>query len=236
VLRWAAEAFLASSRVSHVLAVIRTEDRSTYEAAVAGLGVLPPVVGGATRQESVRNGLEALANRKPEHVLIHDAARPLVSPAVIGRVIDALDSAEAVAPMLEIPDTLRRKSGDAFSLVPREGLLRAQTPQGFRFASILDAHRRFAAESVTDDFALAERAGLSLATVTGEAMNLKLTTVEDLPWQNASPRRPCRTSERVRALTCTASPKATTSGCAALKSRTSSGWRAIPTRMRACTH
>lgn len=179
VLRWAAEAFLASSRVSHVLAVIRTEDRSTYEAAVAGLGVLPPVVGGATRQESVRNGLEALANRKPEHVLIHDAARPLVSPAVIGRVIDALDSAEAVAPMLEIPDTLRRKSGDAFSLVPREGLLRAQTPQGFRFASILDAHRRFAAESVTDDFALAERAGLSLATVTGEAMNLKLTTVED---------------------------------------------------------
>ena len=179
VLRWAMEVFLDCREVSDVLVVIRDKDRLSYEHLKAGLDPLPAVIGGPTRQASVRNGLEALAAREPERVLIHDAARPLVPPAVIGRVIDALHRADAVAPMLEVPDTLRRKTGEAFSLVPRDGLLRAQTPQGFRFAAILEAHRRFAAENVTDDFALAERAGLSLAAVAGDAMNLKLTTQED---------------------------------------------------------
>lgn len=179
VLRWATQGFLACPDVSHVMVVIRAEDRPFYEGAIAGLRLLPPVMGGVTRQESVRNGLEALAPREPFRVLIHDAARPLISEAVISRVINALDRADAVAPMLEIPDTLRRKTSASFSLVPREGLLRAQTPQGFRFGPILEAHRKFASESVTDDFALAERAGLSLASVRGDETNLKLTTSED---------------------------------------------------------
>jgi 2-C-methyl-D-erythritol 4-phosphate cytidylyltransferase/2-C-methyl-D-erythritol 2,4-cyclodiphosphate synthase len=111
--------------------------------------------------------------------LIHDGARPLVSPGLISRVTDALENADAVAPLIGVSDTLRRKTEGGYGIVPREELLRAQTPQGFRFAAILDAHRRFAGESVTDDFALAQRAGLSLAQVAGEEINIKLTNAED---------------------------------------------------------
>ena len=179
VLRWAAEAFRGHRAVSQVLVVIREADRQTYESAVSGLDLLPPVVGGTTRQESVRNGLEALAAVSPDRVLIHDAARPLVSPAVIGRVVDVLARADGAAPMLAMTDTLRRKTAAGFALVPRDDLLRAQTPQGFRFDAILAAHRKFAHENATDDFALAQSAGLSLATVEGDPLNLKLTTPED---------------------------------------------------------
>ena len=179
VLRWAVEAFLAHPAIDGVQAVIRDEDRAHYDSAIAGLRLQPSVTGGATRQESVRRGLEALAASAPERVLIHDAARPLVSGGLIGRVVDGLDRADAVAPLLGVADTLRRKTAEGFAILARENLFRAQTPQGFRFASILEAHRQFALESATDDFALAERAGHSLGTVAGEEMNLKLTTVED---------------------------------------------------------
>jgi len=179
VLRWTAEAFLAHHEVSAVQMVIRDEDRAHYETAVAGLCLQPPVPGGATRQESVRRGLEALAPSKPDRVLIHDGARPLVSGPLIARVVRALDNSDAVVPLLAVADTLRRKAAQGYAILPRDDLFRAQTPQGFRFAAILDAHRKFAGETVTDDFALAERAGLSLASVPGDEMNLKLTTRED---------------------------------------------------------
>ena len=87
--------------------------------------------------------------------------------------------AEAAAPLLGVADTLRRKAGAHYPNVPRDGLFRAPTPPGVRFAAILAAHRKFAGEKVTDDFALAERAGLSTVAVAGEEMNLKLTTAED---------------------------------------------------------
>jgi len=179
VLRWVAEAFLAHPSVSEVQVVIRAEDRAVYETATAGLRLHAPVMGGATRQESVRHGLEALAASPPRRVLIHDGARPLVSADLIARVTDALENADAVAPLIAVSDTLRRKTAAGYEIVPREELLRAQTPQGFGFAAILDAHRRFAHENVTDDFALAQRAGLSLAQVAGEEINIKLTTTED---------------------------------------------------------
>src|SRR2546423_1812452 len=98
---------------------------------------------------------------------------------LIARVAGALEYADAVAPLLEVSDTLRRKTESGYAILPRDGLLRAQTPQGFTFAPILEAHRRFAGESVTDDFALAERAGLSLAQVSGEEINIKLTMAKD---------------------------------------------------------
>src|SRR5262249_24306933 len=94
VLRSVVEAFRGHPALSQVLVVIRDSDRQIYEHGVSGLGMLPPVIGGATRQESVRNGLEALASAAPDRVLIHDAARPLVSPGVIGRVVDALERAD----------------------------------------------------------------------------------------------------------------------------------------------
>jgi 2-C-methyl-D-erythritol 4-phosphate cytidylyltransferase/2-C-methyl-D-erythritol 2,4-cyclodiphosphate synthase len=128
----------------------------------------------------VRLGLEALIPEAPDFVLIHDAARPLVSPAMIERTIAALENGAAGAvPMLAVADTLRRKQDGAWITVPRDGLLRAQTPQGFRFADILKAHRDYAGADATDDVAIAGLAGLAVEDVAGEESNLKVTTEKD---------------------------------------------------------
>ena len=150
-------------------------------AALAGLALPVPVLGGATRQESVRRGLEALESDPPDFVLIHDAARPLVSPRVIGDVIAALEGgADGALPMVAASDTLRRRGADGgWSLVPRDGLYRAQTPQGFAYDSILKAHRDHAAQEVTDDVALAELAGMKVVMVEGEEKNFKVTRRQD---------------------------------------------------------
>ena len=179
LLCWAIEAFQRSPDISEVRVVIGEADRTLYEQAVAGMGLPPPILGGDTRQSSVRNGLEALVALPPQRVLIHDAARPFVSTALIKRVCAALDHAESAAPFLDVTDTLRRKVQRGYELTSRDGLVRAQTPQGFRFAPILRAHRKFAGESLTDDIALAERAGLSFHAVAGEEANMKLTYPED---------------------------------------------------------
>lgn len=150
-----------------------------YRAAM-GPGAPAPIIGGARRQDSVRLGLEALAADPPDFVLIHDAARPLVSRAVIARVIAALEKGAAGAvPMLAVADTLRRQDGGQWLTVPREGLQRAQTPQGFRFAEILKAHRDHQAADATDDVAIAGLAGLAVEAVAGEEDNLKVTTEKD---------------------------------------------------------
>jgi 2-C-methyl-D-erythritol 4-phosphate cytidylyltransferase/2-C-methyl-D-erythritol 2,4-cyclodiphosphate synthase len=156
-------------------------DQETFcRDACAGLDLRPPVIGGATRQESVRRGLEALAADAPDFVLIHDAARPLVSRGLIDGVVAALEAgADAAVPLLPVADTLRKLEDGKWITVPRDGLLRAQTPQGFRFAAILKAHRDHAAEDVTDDMALAELAGLAIVAVPGEETNMKVTKAED---------------------------------------------------------
>lgn len=151
-----------------------------YRGATQGCDARPPEVGGATRQESVRRGLEALTADGPAFVLIHDAARPLVSRRLIDGVIAALAAgADAAVPLLPVADTLRKQENGKWITVPRAGLLRAQTPQGFRFAAILKAHRDHAAQDVTDDMALAELAGLQIAAVPGEETNMKVTNPED---------------------------------------------------------
>jgi 2-C-methyl-D-erythritol 4-phosphate cytidylyltransferase/2-C-methyl-D-erythritol 2,4-cyclodiphosphate synthase len=148
--------------------------------ALQGLALPPPVTGGATRQESVRLGLEALAADMPDFVLIHDAARPLVSAKVIADVVAALENgADGALPMVAVADTLRRLDGSGWTLVPREGLYRAQTPQGFVFAKIAAAHQSHAANTMTDDVALAELAGLKVEMVEGEEKNIKVTRKED---------------------------------------------------------
>jgi 2-C-methyl-D-erythritol 4-phosphate cytidylyltransferase/2-C-methyl-D-erythritol 2,4-cyclodiphosphate synthase len=180
ILRWALEAFLHDRKVALVQVVIGSEDQEHYARATQGLNLLPPLAGGPTRQHSVMHGLEALAHRRPDYVLIHDAARPLVSRQVIDRVITALEGgADGAVPLLAVADTLRRLDGGHWVTVPRDGLLRAQTPQGFRFTKILEAHRRFAKEDVTDDMALAEMAGLHVQAVAGEDANMKVTNPDD---------------------------------------------------------
>jgi 2-C-methyl-D-erythritol 4-phosphate cytidylyltransferase/2-C-methyl-D-erythritol 2,4-cyclodiphosphate synthase len=179
-LRWSVETFARHPAIDAVRVVIREPDRGLCLAALDGLPVGVPIFGGDTRQESVRNGLEAIAGEAPDRVLIHDSARPFTSAAVISRVVSALDQSDAAAPFLPVTDTLRRRSGDSYEPVARDGLFRAQTPQGFRFGGILEAHRRFATTEVTDDVALAERAGLSFTAVPGDERNIKLTTADDI--------------------------------------------------------
>src|SRR6202789_118167 len=177
VLRRSAEAFAA--RTSLIQVVIGADQAGDYKTAMAGFDALPPVGGGETRQQSARNGLEALAKHAPDLVLIHDAARPLVSPALIERVIAALAQADAAIPMLPVADTLKRETDGRWTTVPRDGLQRAQTPQGFRFDAILKAHRHFVGQDATDDMALAELAGLKIVAVAGEGTNMKITAPED---------------------------------------------------------
>jgi 2-C-methyl-D-erythritol 4-phosphate cytidylyltransferase/2-C-methyl-D-erythritol 2,4-cyclodiphosphate synthase len=148
--------------------------------ALAGLNVAAPVMGGATRQESVRRGLEAMAADAPDFVLIHDAARPFVTKQTIRAVAAALEGgARGVLPMIAVTDTLRRQAGLRWDIVDRTDLFRAQTPQGFVFADILAAHRAHAEQTVTDDVALAELAGVSVLRIEGDERNIKLTTRED---------------------------------------------------------
>jgi 2-C-methyl-D-erythritol 4-phosphate cytidylyltransferase/2-C-methyl-D-erythritol 2,4-cyclodiphosphate synthase len=185
ILRRTAARFLSHARVDDVLVVIHADDVALYQAAVEGQDrLLPFVTGGATRQESVRRGLEALAERGVTHVLIHDAVRPFASPDLIDRVIDALGEAEAVLAASPVTDTLKRADAARIvgDTVPREDLYAAETPQAFRLATILEAHRRAAdaPEPFTDDAGIAEWAGIPVQIVLGERSNIKLTLPEDI--------------------------------------------------------
>jgi 2-C-methyl-D-erythritol 4-phosphate cytidylyltransferase/2-C-methyl-D-erythritol 2,4-cyclodiphosphate synthase len=178
VLRRTCEAFLPFVPPELIRVVIADGDAALFAEATDGLGLPLPVTGGATRQQSVRQGLEALADAAPDNVLIHDAARPLVPGAVITRVLDALAVHEAACPVLAVADSLRTGDAVLTGEVSRDGLWRAQTPQGFRFEAIRRAHTG-AAEGATDDAAVAMGAGMSVAPVEGDEMAMKLTAAED---------------------------------------------------------
>lgn len=166
-----AQTLAAFQEMQRVL-VIHPDDRPQAEALATDAEI---VEGGATRDQSVRNALEALAGRGITRVLIHDGARPLVSPMVIARVLAALDTAPAAAPALAVTDALwTGVQGRVSGTQDRSGLYRAQTPQGFHFDAILAAHRAHKG-SAADDVEVARGAGLDVAIVEGEENNLKLT-------------------------------------------------------------
>jgi 2-C-methyl-D-erythritol 4-phosphate cytidylyltransferase/2-C-methyl-D-erythritol 2,4-cyclodiphosphate synthase len=184
MLRRALSMFVEHGEVGLVQPVIREEDLGNYRAVAAELDVLLPAFGGATRQCSVRAGLEAVAARKPDIVLIHDAARPFASAGLVSRAIEAAKKTGAAIPALPVTDTV--KTVDAGGLVggtiDRNTLRLVQTPQGFAFEALLDAHRRAAAqgrEDFTDDAALAEWAGLKISLFPGEHGNIKITEEGD---------------------------------------------------------
>ena len=185
MIRATLRAFLAHPRIDFVQPVINPNDRDTYQHAIAGLeDLLPPVAGGVTRQASVRAGLEALASRRPGLVLIHDAARPFVSGALIDRAIGAGRTCGAAVPGIALTDTVKSIDDRATvtETLDRSTLRIVQTPQAFSFNLILEAHRRAVAaqrESFTDDAALAEWAGQRVSVFEGEVANLKVTTTDD---------------------------------------------------------
>ncbi|MBT3173187.1 MAG: 2-C-methyl-D-erythritol 4-phosphate cytidylyltransferase, partial [Rhodospirillaceae bacterium] len=179
-------AFAAHPAVSAVRVVIHPSDEALYQDALSTLDtnkLLSPVNGGATRQDSVRLGLESLAEDAPDAVLIHDGARPLVSGAVIARSLEALQENIGAIAALPLSDSLKRATPDGKMIdndVARDGLWRAQTPQTFRFADILAAHRAAEGQNATDDAGVAERHGIAVALVAGDEENIKITTEADM--------------------------------------------------------
>jgi 2-C-methyl-D-erythritol 4-phosphate cytidylyltransferase / 2-C-methyl-D-erythritol 2,4-cyclodiphosphate synthase len=150
------------------------------DAALEGLPHLPTVLGGATRQDSVRAGLTALKPHSPRFVLVHDAARPVIPAGTIAGLLEALTHAPGAIPAAPVADTLKRvERGLIQETVPREGLFRAQTPQAFRFDALFAAHHA-GVTGATDDASLLEALGQPVAIVPGSESNIKLTYPDDL--------------------------------------------------------
>jgi 2-C-methyl-D-erythritol 4-phosphate cytidylyltransferase / 2-C-methyl-D-erythritol 2,4-cyclodiphosphate synthase len=184
---WSAEA-LSAAGADPLVAVVSAEDAAVAAEVFAGLPRMKIVTGGAERIDSVRAGLEALRDHAPEAVLIHDAARPFVTSAHVEALLQALETTEAALPALLVSDTLKHAGADRIvSATPeREGLWRAQTPQAFRYAAVMDAYAAWpAAETPTDDAAVLERAGGRVTLTAGDPMLMKLTYPEDFPMAEA---------------------------------------------------
>jgi 2-C-methyl-D-erythritol 4-phosphate cytidylyltransferase/2-C-methyl-D-erythritol 2,4-cyclodiphosphate synthase len=183
-------AYHATPEINRLRVVIAAGDESHYRAAADGFDLPAPVIGGVSRQQSVLNGLEALADEAPDFVAIHDAARPFVRPVDIAACVAAVTvpGVDGAVLGVRLADTIKRTdaAGTVAETVPRANLWRAQTPQVFRYAALLTAHRNAAAlgaaeaTALTDDAAVAERAGLKVVMVEGSEDNRKITTAEDL--------------------------------------------------------
>lgn len=188
VLHHTARAFLSHPDISDVTVVIHPDDRALYAAAVAGLALRPPVIGGATRDHSVRLGLEALASAPggpPDAVLIHDGVRPFVTPETLSATVAALAEHGAVIAAMPVFDTIKQVAeGRVTATIDRAILWRAQTPQGFRFPLILEAHRQVAGLAdrtpITDDASVAEALDIPVRIVPGSEDAFKITTEADL--------------------------------------------------------
>jgi len=181
MLRHSLETLSRHAGIGRVRVVFNPADAADYAEAAAGLDLLPPVAGGAARQDSVRLGLESLSELAPSRVLVHDGARPLLDAGTVDRVLAALDQAPAAVPALPLNDTVKRGAGNrVIETVDRANLWRIQTPQGFRFMEILAAHRASAGLDLSDDAAVAERAKLAVTLVEGSADNIKVTNADDL--------------------------------------------------------
>ena len=186
VLRIAAEALLAGGHVRLLQPVCAAGEEGRVAGMLEGLPHLPPVTGGATRQDSVRAGLAALAAHAPEVVLVHDAARPVIPAGTIEALLSALETSPGAIPAQPVSDTLKRGAESRIGeTVPRAGLFRAQTPQAFRFAPLHAAHQAATAEA-TDDAQLLEWQGAAVALVPGHESNVKITFPEDLARVEAS--------------------------------------------------
>jgi 2-C-methyl-D-erythritol 4-phosphate cytidylyltransferase/2-C-methyl-D-erythritol 2,4-cyclodiphosphate synthase len=181
---WTLKAFAEHPGIAHVQPVIGEGHEEMYARATEGLNIESAVEGGATRQDSCLAGLEAVAQRRPSKVLIHDGARPFASSQLISQVIAWLDRHGAVVPGMPVAETLKLAPGGIVKeTVDRNGMWTAQTPQGFDFETILAAHRAArdaGARNLTDDAAVAERAGIGIAMISGHMENRKLTTAEDM--------------------------------------------------------
>ena len=179
VLLWAVEGLAAAGPEAIVVAVGAGEEAQAEEL-LSAIPSVRVVIGGANRAQSVCAGLDVLAPKKPDFVLIHDAARPFVSAGHIWPLLAALTKADGAVPVLPLSDTLKRAGADgALSTLPRDGLLSVQTPQAFRYAALVSAHAAWTGEAPTDDAAMVEAMGGRIVAVQGDPMLMKLTYPED---------------------------------------------------------
>jgi 2-C-methyl-D-erythritol 4-phosphate cytidylyltransferase/2-C-methyl-D-erythritol 2,4-cyclodiphosphate synthase len=169
-------ALVGHPAIDRVVLVVGAGQEPALEAAI---GPSEHVIGGATRRQSVRAGLEALASDPPERVLIHDAARPFLNAAAVDRLLDALDGHQGAVPALPISDTLALGADVLGETVPRDDLHRIQTPQAFRFDVVLAAHRSWEGDEPTDDAQMVRRHGGTVALVEGDPMLEKITHPAD---------------------------------------------------------
>ena len=163
------------SRINNVMVVLHPDDLHLLKRSDVLF-----TKGGHTRSESVKLGLAALKqNEMPDYVLIHDAARPSTPLNVINNVLDNLDTADAVSPGLPVTDTLWEViDEEVMQTKSRKNIWRAQTPQGFNFKKILDAHVA-SSSTATDDVEVATSAGIKVKVIQGSEKNIKITTAED---------------------------------------------------------
>ncbi|MCG2840044.1 bifunctional 2-C-methyl-D-erythritol 4-phosphate cytidylyltransferase/2-C-methyl-D-erythritol 2,4-cyclodiphosphate synthase [Sandaracinobacter sp. RS1-74] len=177
LLRWSAEAFVRHARIGAIHIVVAEGEEARAAALLEGLPISIGV-GGGSRQESVKRGLAQLEGAFPQQVLIHDAARPLLSGELIDRVLDGLSQAPGACPALPVVDSLRKGDGFINGEVARDGLWRVQTPQGFDYALISAAHARVA-DGATDDAEVLRSAGHPVRMVEGDERAMKVTLPQD---------------------------------------------------------
>ena len=190
VIRRTVAAFATHPRIAAVVVCIHADDTALFDAAIGDLReACIAVIGGATRQQSTLSGLRALRDRDVDTVLVHDGVRPFVDQGLISRVIDGIGDGVGSLPAMPVSDTLKREGegGLVAETVARQGLHAAQTPQGFPFAALLDAHESAHARGMddfTDDAAIAEWAGMKVRLVEGDADNTKITWARDIDVAN----------------------------------------------------
>ena len=187
VLEKSIEAFSSHPHIDRVLVVIHRDDRATYDGLVSKRDkLLPPVVGGASRQQSVHLGLQAAKELGFEsEVLIHDAARPFVDADTIDSILEEVEPQTGAIPAHPLADTLKLATNELAidKTIARENLYCAQTPQGFMLPDILSVHEKAASEDdagFTDDASMFEAASMAVKIITAPNSNFKITTAQDL--------------------------------------------------------
>lgn len=186
VLQTTIDCFVKHNDIHTIQVVIHREDIELYKRSIKSHPkLLPPVPGGNTRQASCKAGVEALAGEDIDNVLIHDAARPFLGAETINKIINGISAGVCSLPATAIADTIKKADADGFveDTINRDNLYLAQTPQGFVWQEILEAHKRAEENTTaefTDDAAVAEWAGLSILLVEGDRNNFKITTPNDL--------------------------------------------------------
>jgi 2-C-methyl-D-erythritol 4-phosphate cytidylyltransferase/2-C-methyl-D-erythritol 2,4-cyclodiphosphate synthase len=176
VLRWAVEALQRHSAIGDVRVVVGQDQQGLAHATLAGLDVGEPIVGGAERADSVREGLAAVSG---DAVLVHDAARPFCPASVVDRLIPQLEFFEGAAPVLPVGDTLARGAAELEAPVDRSGLIRVQTPQAFRLDALWQAYASWSGGPPTDETTVVRAAGMRVASVAGDPVLDKITSAED---------------------------------------------------------